>query len=78
MKPYTMRRVPWTCDWGRFGVATEDLGAAGMSVDEVFWMCHHPRLAPQLRVARHGDCEQCPFWQEAARFRESEPPLEVH
>jgi hypothetical protein len=28
MKPYTIRRVPWTCEWGRFGVATEDLGPA--------------------------------------------------
>ena len=37
MKTYPIRRVPWTCEWGRFGVATEDLGSAGTRVDDVFW-----------------------------------------
>src|SRR5687768_12165402 len=25
MKSDTIRRVPWTCEWGRFGVAVEEL-----------------------------------------------------
>jgi HSP20 family molecular chaperone IbpA len=25
---YTIRRVPWTCEWGRLGVAVEDLAPA--------------------------------------------------
>ncbi len=69
MEAYTIRRVPWTCHWGRFGVAVEDLGLAGSKVDDVFWACHHPRRAPELRVTKRDDCEYCPFWEEAARLR---------
>ena len=69
MKAYTIRRVPWTCQWGRFGVAVEDLGLAGSKVDDVFWACHHPTRAPELRLMKRGDCEYCPFWEEAARLR---------
>ena len=29
MNSYTIRPVPWTCEWGRFGVAVEDLVPAG-------------------------------------------------
>jgi hypothetical protein len=36
MNAYSIRRVPWTCHWGRFGVAVEDLGLAGPKVDDVF------------------------------------------
>ena len=72
MKPYTIRRVPWTCEWGRFGVVTEDRGVAGTRVDDVFWACHHPALAPQLRLTARYECERCPFWVEAVRLRESE------
>jgi len=71
MKPYALRRVPWTCEWGRFGVATQDLGAAGTRVDDVFWVCHHPTRAPQLELTARGACEDCPFWEEAARLREA-------
>lgn len=71
MKPYMIPRVPWTCQWGRFGVATEDLGPAGTRVDDVFWVCHHPTRAPQLQLSERGECENCLFWEEAARLRES-------
>ena len=69
MKPYPIRRVPWTCHWGRFGVAVEDLGAAGAG-DDVFWACHNPTRAADLRLTTRGECERCPFWREAARLRE--------
>jgi hypothetical protein len=69
MKPFTIRRVPWTCEWGWFGVATEDLGAAGTKVDDVFWACHHPTRAPHLRLTARDECQDCPFWEEAARLR---------
>ena len=68
MKPYTIRRVPWTCEWGRFGVAIEDLGSRSR-VDDVFWACHHPGRSPELRLMKRGECEQCPFWVAAARLQ---------
>ena len=66
---YTIRRVPWTCEWGRFGVAVEDLGTGHARVDDVFWACHHPGRAPDLRLMKRGECERCPYWIEAARLR---------
>ena len=65
----TIGRVPWTCEWGRFGAAIEDLGAGHARVDDVFWACHHPSRAPDLRVMKRGECERCPYWIEAARLR---------
>jgi hypothetical protein len=69
MKPYAIRRVPWTCEFGRFGVAIQDLGAGESRVDDVFWACHHPGLAPELRLMKRGECERCPYWIEAAHLR---------
>lgn len=69
MQPYTIRRVPWTCEWGRFGVAIEDLGAGVLRVDDVFWACRRPGQGPDVRLTKRGECEQCPFWIEAARLR---------
>lgn len=66
---YTFRRVPWTCEWGRFGVVIEDMGAARSRVDDVFWACHYPKGAPGIRLTKRGECEHCPFWVEAARLR---------
>lgn len=66
---YTVRRVPWTCEWGRFGVVIEDLGAGRSRVDDVFWACHYPKDAPGIRLTKRGECEQCPFWTEAARLQ---------
>lgn len=65
---YTVRRVPWTCEWGRFGVVTEDLGASRSRVDDVFWACHYPKDAPRVRLTNRGECEHCPFWTQAARL----------
>ncbi len=69
MQAHTIRRVPWTCEWGRFGVATEDLGHDRSRVDDVFWACHYPKEAAGVRLTRRGECETCPFWTEAARLR---------
>ena len=66
MTTHTIRRVPWTCRWGRFGVAVEDTGLAPR-VDDVFWACHLPAL--DLRLTKRGECERCPFWEEAPARR---------
>ena len=68
MMASTIRRVPWTCEWGRFGMAIEDLGAGRTRVDDVFWACHYPRDGTELRLTKRGECEHCPFWVQAARF----------
>jgi hypothetical protein len=69
MNSYTIRRVPWTCEWGRVGVAVEELGAGRSRVDDVFWACHHPSSATGIRVTKRDECERCPSWREAARLR---------
>jgi hypothetical protein len=69
MKSYSIRRVPWTCEYGRFGVAIEDLGSGESRVDDVFWACHNPQRSPELRLTRRGECEVCLYWIEAARLR---------
>ena len=69
---YTIKRVPWTCQWGRFGIAVEELGQNQARVDDVFWACHHATRSPNLRLTKRLECEQCPFWQVAARLRASD------
>jgi hypothetical protein len=71
MKPYIIRRAPWTCQWGRFGVAIEDLGNGRSRVDDVFWVCHNPRREPEARITKRAECETCPFWIRAARLEPS-------
>jgi hypothetical protein len=67
MDTYTIRRVPWTCRWGRFGVSVDDTGMASR-VDDVFWVCHQPDWAPESRLTRRGECDLCPFWEVAPRL----------
>jgi hypothetical protein len=69
MKSYGIRRVPWTCEWGRFAVVIEDLGVGRTRVDDVFWACHNPARSPEVRMTRRRECEECPHWIEAARLR---------
>jgi hypothetical protein len=64
-----LRHVPWTCEWGRFGVAVEEVGTGSSRVDELFWACHHPRRGADVSIVRREECERCPFWIEASRFR---------
>jgi hypothetical protein len=70
MNPRTLRRVPWTCEWGRFGVAVEQLSWIDSRVDDVFWACHHPVRLPELRVVSRHECESCPAWVPAPRLTE--------
>ena len=69
MQTHTIRRVPWTCEWGRFGVAAEELGGGRARVDDVFWGCHRPSGDGAIRLTKRGECDTCPFWIEAARLR---------
>lgn len=69
MKSYALRRVPWTCEWGRFGVATEELCDGRSRVDDVFWACHYPKNGPCIRLTSRGECEHCPSWRPAARLQ---------
>jgi hypothetical protein len=62
-----IRRVPWTCQWGRFGVAVK-ADSTRSRVDDVFWGCHHPIRAPTLQLTRRGECETCPYWEPSPRF----------
>jgi hypothetical protein len=64
-----IRSAPWTCQWGRFGVTTEDLGLAGSRVDDVFWACHHPRRGPHVSIVARDECARCQFWKEADRLQ---------
>jgi hypothetical protein len=66
MTANTIRRVPWTCRWGRFGIAVEDAGLAPR-VDDVFWACHQP--VHELRLTKRGECERCPDWEAAQTIR---------
>jgi hypothetical protein len=68
MQPGTLRRVPWTCEWGRFGVAIEVLTPADSPVDDVFWACHHPVIAPHFKALTCGECSTCPLWHAASRL----------
>ena len=68
MNPRTLRRVPWTCEWGRFGVAVEQLSSIDSRVDDVFWACHNPVRSPEIRSVGKRECETCPEWVPAARL----------
>jgi hypothetical protein len=56
-----IRRVPWTCRWGRFGgpvPATPAAPAPGF----VFWVCAHPE-SNGPKVLDHGSCDECVRWE---------------
>lgn len=56
----TIRHVPWTCRWGRFGgpVDSNDSSAPGF----VFWVCGHPEtMGP--KVLGRDLCETCARWE---------------
>jgi len=70
MNPRILRRVPWTCEWGRFGVAVEQLSSTDSRVDDVFWACHNPIRSPEIRSVSRRECEGCPAWVPASRLSE--------
>jgi hypothetical protein len=71
MNAATLRHVPWTCEWGRFGVAVEQVTPQESQVDDVFWVCHHPAIAPGLKTVCSDECRTCPLWNSASRFSSS-------
>jgi hypothetical protein len=73
MNAYRTRRVPWTCEWGRFGVAVEEPEFGRARLDDVFWGCRCPSRGAPTQMTRRGECETCPFWTEAARLRVQPP-----
>lgn len=68
MNAHTIRRTPWTCRFGRFGVTVEEVGPETSGVDDVFWACHHPTRTPALRLTTRGECEDCLFWEASPRY----------
>ena len=73
MHPANLRHVPWTCEWGRFGAAVEQLTSSESRVDDVFWVCHHPVLAPHVKVLTSAECRTCPLWNPASRYSRDVP-----
>jgi hypothetical protein len=70
MNVATLRHVPWTCEWGRYGVAVQQVTSHESQVDDVFWVCHHPVIAPHLKALDCAECRTCPGWKPAARLLE--------
>jgi hypothetical protein len=68
MNTRTIRRTPWTCRFGRFGVTVEPLGSEASRVDDVFWACCQPARTTAARMTTRGECERCPWWEASARF----------
>jgi hypothetical protein len=73
MNVTTLRHDPWTCEWGRFGLTVEQVSARESRVDDVFWACHHPVLAPHVKALRRAECETCPLWDPASRLSPEAP-----
>jgi len=71
MNTTLLRHVPWTCQWGRFGVAVEQVSPLESQVDDVFWVCHHPMMSPHLKMLDTGECRTCPVWKLAGRLSDS-------
>ena len=42
-------------------------------VDDVFWVCHHPALAPHVKVLTCAECRTCPLWNPASRYLRDVP-----
>ena len=60
LKVQAVRRVPWTCQWGRFGGPVPALQVEVRGF--VFWMCGHPD-EPTPQPLTRGSCEQCSRWK---------------
>jgi hypothetical protein len=70
MTGYKIRRVPWACRWGRFGVAVESRGSTS-KVDDLFWACYNTVRRPDIRVTKRAECESCAFWEMGPRLHEA-------
>jgi len=67
MDPGCLLHAACTCEWGRFGVVIEQLESDRSRVDDVFWACHHPAIAPTARAVQSDECRCCPLWDLALR-----------
>lgn len=65
----SLRRVPWTCRWGRFGGPVQASGAAAPGF--VFWVCGHPEETAGPRPLGRGACENCPRWEAVNEVRKA-------
>jgi len=60
----SIRHVPWTCRWGRFGgpVTPSSETRPGF----LFWVCDHPVKAERHpRILDRDGCAVCPNWERA-------------
>jgi len=64
----TLRHVPWTCIWGRFGESAPSTWPT-FSPHFVFWTCARPGARACVTRER---CNSCPHW----RATSSVGPLE--
>ena len=62
MENQPLRRVPWTCTWGRFGGPID--AARAPAPGFVFWVCGHPDTNGAGLLDR-STCETCPRWETA-------------
>jgi hypothetical protein len=56
----TLRRVPWTCRWGRFAEVPPPPRWLARSPRFIFWTCDHP--ARETDRLRRDSCERCGRW----------------
>ena len=58
----SIRHVPWTCRWGRFGgpVMVAEKGTPGF----LFWVCGHPDSQAHRALDRQT-CRECHRWEPA-------------
>jgi hypothetical protein len=63
----SVKHVPWTCRWGRFG-GPMDVTSVARNPGFVFWICGHP-AADGPRPLDRDSCERCPDWEPAETFR---------
>jgi hypothetical protein len=56
----TIRKVPWTCRWGRFGGPVADTGEVGPGFR--FWVCGHPEIGAPRLLGRDA-CAECRYWE---------------
>lgn len=61
-----LRRVPWTCVWGRFAGSLEAL-EGGTPIALLPWICEAESTGEQRRVVSVADCEMCPRWEGAVQ-----------
>ena len=64
----SVRRVPWTCKWSRFGGSLTS--APRLSPGFVFWVCVRPDALEPHRLDR-GSCEECIHWEPAEGFEQT-------